>query len=69
VSVSIYRDKQLIRRAWIDKGIEKGTWTWAWNGRNGHKELVEPGVYTATVVATSAVGTSRLTRTITVKAP
>lgn len=69
VSVSIYRGKQLIRRAWIEKPFEKGTWTWAWNGRNGHKELVEPGVYTASVVATSAVGTSRLTRTITVKAP
>lgn len=69
VSVSIYQGKQLVRRAWIDKAFEKGTWTWAWNGRNGHKNLVEPGVYTATVTATSAVGTSRLTRTITVKAP
>jgi spore germination protein YaaH/flagellar hook assembly protein FlgD len=68
VSVSIYQGKTLIRRAWIDKPLEKGTWTWAWNGRNGHKELVEPGVYTATVIATSAVGTSRLTRTVTVRA-
>ena len=47
----------------------KGTWTWSWNGLNGHRELVEPGVYTATVTTTSWVGVSRLTRTVTVLAP
>jgi spore germination protein YaaH/flagellar hook assembly protein FlgD len=69
VSVSIYRGKTLVRRVWIDKAMERGTWTWAWNGRNGHRELLEPGVYTASVTATSAIGVSRLTRTVTIKAP
>ena len=68
VSVSIYQGKTLIRRVWIDKALARGTWTWSWNGRNGHKELVAPGVYTASVTATSPIGVSRLTRTITVKA-
>jgi flagellar hook assembly protein FlgD len=69
VSVSIYRGKTLVRRALVDKPLPKGKWTWAWNGLNGHRELVEPGVYTATVTTTSWVGLSRLTRTVTVKAP
>ena len=69
VSVLIYQGKTLVRRAIVDKPLTKGTWTWAWNGLNGHGELVEPGVYTATVIATSRVGVSRLTRTVTVKAP
>jgi spore germination protein YaaH/flagellar hook assembly protein FlgD len=68
VSVSIYQGKTLIRRAWVDKPMEAGTWTWSWNGRNGHRELVAPGVYTASVTATSAIGVSRLTRTVTVRA-
>jgi flagellar hook assembly protein FlgD len=68
VSVSIYQGKTLVRRVWIDKAQERGTWTWSWNGRNGHRELVAPGVYTASVTATSPIGVSRLTRTVTVKA-
>jgi hypothetical protein len=58
-----------VRRVWIDKPMEHGTWTWKWNGRNGHRELVEPGVYTAAVTTTTAIGVSRLTRTVTVLAP
>ena len=69
VSVSIYQGKTLVRRVWIDKAMERGTWTWSWNGRNGHRELLPPGVYTASVTATSAIGVSRLTRTVTIKAP
>jgi spore germination protein YaaH/flagellar hook assembly protein FlgD len=69
VSVSIYNGKTLVRRALVDRPLPKGTWEWAWNGLNGHRELVEPGVYTATVTTTSWVGVSRLTRTVTVKAP
>jgi hypothetical protein len=48
--------------------MDAGTWTWSWNGRNGHRELVAPGVYTASVTATSAIGVSRLTRTVTIRA-
>jgi len=69
VSVSIYQGKTVVRRVWIDKPMEHGTWTWKWNGLNGHRELVEPGVYTASVTTTTAIGVSHLTRTVTVKAP
>ncbi len=69
VSVSIYQGKTLVRRALVDKPLPNGTWTWSWNGRNGHKELVEPGVYIATVRTTTALGVSRLTRTVTITAP
>jgi flagellar hook assembly protein FlgD len=69
VSVSIYQGQTLVRRVWIDKAQAVGTWSWSWNGRNGHGELVAPGVYTASVTATGTVGVSRLTRTVTVRAP
>lgn len=69
VSVSIYSGKTLVRRALVDKPLPRGTWTWSWNGLNGHRDLVAPGVYTATVTTTTALGVSRLTRTVTVSAP
>jgi len=69
VSVSIYKGRTLVRRALVDKPLPKGTWTWSWNGLNGHRELVEPGVYTAAVATTTVLGVSRLTRTVTVGAP
>ncbi len=69
VSVSIYSGKTLVRRALVDKPLPNGVWTWSWNGLNGHRELVAPGVYTATVTTTTALGVSRLTRTVTVSAP
>jgi len=69
VAVSIYQGTTLVRRIWVDKAATAGSFSWSWNGRNGHRELVQPGVYTASITATSAIGVSRLTRTVTVKAP
>ncbi len=69
VAVSIYQGKTLVRRIWIDRAVAAGSFSWSWNGRNGHRELVQPGVYTASITATSAIGVSHLTRTVTVKAP
>ena len=69
VAVSIYQGSTLVRRILIDRAAVAGTFSWSWNGRNGHRELVQPGVYTASISATSAIGVSRLTRTVTVKAP
>lgn len=69
VAVSIYQGKTLVRRVWVDRAVAAGTFSWSWNGRNGHRELVEPGVYTASITTTSAIGVSHLTRTVTVKAP
>jgi spore germination protein YaaH/flagellar hook assembly protein FlgD len=69
VSVSIYQGRTLVRRALVDKPLPAGSWTWWWNGLYGHRELVAPGVYTAAVTTTTALGVSRLTRTVTVGAP
>ena len=68
-TVAIYQGTTLVRRIWTDKASPAGTFSWSWNGRNGHRELVQPGIYTASITATSAIGVSRLTRTVTVKAP
>ena len=69
VTVAIYQGTTLVRRIWTDKASPAGTFSWSWNGRNGHRELVAPGTYTASITATSGIGVSRLTRTVTVKAP
>jgi spore germination protein YaaH/flagellar hook assembly protein FlgD len=69
VTVAIYMGTTLVRRIWTDKASTAGSFSWSWNGRNGHRELVQPGTYTASITATSAIGVSRLTRTVTVKAP
>ena len=69
VAVSIYQGKTLVRRIWVDRAVAAASFNWSWNGRNGHRELVQPGVYTASIAATSAIGVSHLTRTVTVKAP
>lgn len=68
VAVSIYQGKTLVRRAWVDKAVAAGTYSWSWNGRDGHRQMLQPGVYTASITATSAIGVSHLTRTVTVKA-
>jgi flagellar hook assembly protein FlgD len=68
-TVAIYMGTTLVRRIWTDKASTAGSFSWSWNGRNGHRELVQPGTYTASITATSAIGVSRLTRTVTVKAP
>ena len=59
----------LVRRIWVDKASPAGSFSWSWNGRNGHRELVAPGTYTASITATSAIGASLLTRTVQVRAP
>ena len=68
VTIAIYQGSTLIRHIWTDKLLAAGTFALSWNGRNGHRQLVAPGIYTASVTATSAIGVSRLTRTVTVTA-
>ncbi|MEA2608909.1 MAG: hypothetical protein QOJ75_1152 [Chloroflexota bacterium] len=69
VSVSIYQATTLVRRIWVDRASAAGSFSWSWNGRNGHRELVAPGTYTASITATSSIGVSLLTRTVKVRAP
>ncbi len=69
VSVAIYQGTTFIRRIWTDRVASAGTFSWTWDGRTGHHELVAPGTYRVSLTATSWIGVSTLTRTVTVKAP
>jgi flagellar hook assembly protein FlgD len=69
VSVAIYQGTTLVRRIWTDKASGAGTFSWSWNGRDGHRQLVQPGTYRVSISAKSWIGVSTLTRTVTVKAP
>ena len=69
VSVAIYQGTTFIRRIWTDRAATAGSFAWTWDGRTGHHELVEPGTYRVSLTATSWIGVSTLTRTVTVKGP
>jgi len=69
VTVSIYQGSTLIRSIWTNRAFAAGAYGWTWNGRTSAAAFVRPGVYTAVVDATSWIGTSRLTRSVTVKSP
>jgi flagellar hook assembly protein FlgD len=68
VAVSIYQGSTLLRRIWA-KSLGTGTYGWTWNGRTSSGALVKPGTYKAVVEATSWIGWSVFTRSVTVKAP
>ncbi|HEX7950175.1 MAG TPA: glycosyl hydrolase family 18 protein [Candidatus Limnocylindrales bacterium] len=68
VTVAIYQGTTFIRRVWTDRAAAAGSYAWKWDGRTGHHELVSPGTYRAVITATSWIGTSSLSRTVTVKA-
>jgi flagellar hook assembly protein FlgD len=66
VTVGIYQGTTLIRPIWTNRALAKGTYAWTWNGRNASGARVKPGTYTAVVVATSWIGPSKFTRSVTV---
>jgi spore germination protein YaaH/flagellar hook assembly protein FlgD len=68
VQLSIYQGTTLVRRVW-SKQSAAGTYGWTWNGRTSSGALVAPGTYRAVVEATSWIGWSVFTRSVTVKAP
>lgn len=68
VALSIYQGTTLVRRIW-SKSLVAGTYGWTWNGRTSSGALVAPGTYKAVVEATSWIGWSVFTRSVTVKAP
>jgi flagellar hook assembly protein FlgD len=69
VTVAIYQGTTLVRRIWTDKVSKAGSFSWSWNGRDGQRELVQPGTYRVSISAKSWIGVSTLTRTVSVKAP
>ena len=69
VTVAIYQGSTLVRRIWTGRALAAGTYGWTWNGRNSSGALVRPGKYSVVVRASSWIGPSTYTRTVTVLSP
>jgi hypothetical protein len=54
----------LIRRAWANRSMGAGTWSWAWDGRNGSGAFVPAGTYRARLTVTSVVATTAILKTV-----
>jgi flagellar hook assembly protein FlgD len=57
-----------VRSAWSGRSLGAGTWSWTWNGRVAGGGYAPRGVYRAVLTATSWLGTTTLTRLVTVDA-
>ena len=68
VTVAIYQGTTLVRTIWTDRALTAGTWAWTWDGRNAAGARAKPGSYTARVLATSWVTSTRLTQSVTIRA-
>jgi hypothetical protein len=69
VNVAIYQGATLVRNIWVDRSLAAGSYHWTWNGRTAANRLVAPGHYTAVVIATSWIGTTRVISGVNVLAP
>ncbi|HEY7131181.1 MAG TPA: glycosyl hydrolase family 18 protein [Candidatus Limnocylindrales bacterium] len=68
VSAAIYWRSTLIRTIWANRRLPAGSHGWTWDGRSNAGLLVARGSYTVRIAATSALGTSVLTRSVLVDA-
>ncbi|HEY8631930.1 MAG TPA: glycosyl hydrolase family 18 protein, partial [Candidatus Limnocylindrales bacterium] len=68
VDLAVYQGATLIRTVLTNRLLGAGLHPWTWNGRNAAGAFVPPGRYTLRVAATTALGTSILTRTVIVDA-
>ena len=64
VSAAIYAGSTLIRTIWTNRALGAGSHAWSWDGRNNAGAVVARGTYVLKVTATSAIGTSSLTRSV-----
>ena len=69
VTVAIYQGSTLIRRIWTARSFAHGTYGWTWDGRTAAGAMARPGSYRVVVDATSWIGSTRVSHTVTVKAP
>jgi spore germination protein YaaH/flagellar hook assembly protein FlgD len=67
VTVAIYRGTALVRRVYTSAALAANTYRWTWDGKNGNGVLVSPGTYTVSVHATSSIGATKVTRSVTVE--
>jgi spore germination protein YaaH len=64
VDLAIYQGATLVRTVLANRSLAAGPHRWTWDGRNAAGAFVPPGRYTLRVAATTALGTSILTRTV-----
>ena len=67
VTVAIYRGTAVVRRIYTSAALAANTYRWTWDGKNGNGILVSPGTYTVSVHATSSIGATKVTRSVTVE--
>jgi spore germination protein YaaH/flagellar hook assembly protein FlgD len=64
VSAAIYSGATVVRTIWTNRTLGAGPHAWTWDGRDGSAAIVARGTYVVRVTATSAFGTSALTRSV-----
>ncbi len=67
VSVTVYRGSIPVRTVWTNRRSAAGVLAWTWDGRNDAKGLVGAGTYRIVVTATSAIGTTHFSTSVTVR--
>src|SRR4029077_9390615 len=68
VTVAIYAGTALVRRVYTTASLGAGTYRWTWDGKNANGVTVRPGTYSVSVHATSAIGATKVSRSVTVRA-
>ena len=67
VTLGIYKGSVEVRRAYTERSVVAGTYSWRWNGRDQNGVLLPKGVYKAVIIVTSSIATTRLSRGVTVE--
>ena len=67
VTLAIYKGSVEVRRAYTERSVVAGTYSWRWNGRDQSGVLLPKGVYKAVIIVTSSLATTRLSRGVTVE--
>jgi flagellar hook assembly protein FlgD len=68
VTVAISLGSTVVRRVYTSASLAATTYRWTWDGKNGNGIMVKPGTYTVSVHATSAIGATKVSRAVTVRA-
>jgi len=67
VTLAIYKGTTEVRRAYTERSVAAGTYSWSWNGRDQNGVLLPRGSYKAVITATSSLATTKLSRSVTVE--
>jgi spore germination protein YaaH/flagellar hook assembly protein FlgD len=67
VTLAIYSGTTEVRRAFTARSVAAGTYSWRWDGRDKNGVLLPRGTYKAVISATSALATTKLSRSVTVE--